>query len=146
MISLSPIHCYQYEGYLQIILTHLVCSNFIIFRLNIKTTASSIHSTPRSIHRCQLLVSFRMAWLHITFFKCAAIPLKDNRLCSFLTTVKAPYPVTVTRPGAFSSQIADNRRWISDGLMLSFHRNPVAHLCPWQSPYILRLLSMPFDH
>jgi hypothetical protein len=64
-----------------------------------------------------------------TFFRDFAISLMDSRLFSFLSIVEAPYAVE-NSAGGFSSQTADNRRWISEGVTPSFHRKHVVHFCP----------------
>jgi hypothetical protein len=80
----------SYEGHLEMIGTHPICNNFIIFRLNIK----------------QLLAQHILLLGHMSlpspwelpdgfkepFFRRVAIPLMDSRLCNFLATTEAPYP------------------------------------------------------
>ena len=98
------------------------------------------------INRSHLLGSFRMSSQKNSsgvlryHSRTAAWPvfLPLLKLCTQLNTV--------LRAGAFSPRIADYRRWISDGLTPSFHRIHVVHLCPWESSWILCILSMRLDH
>jgi len=53
---------------------------------------------------------------------------------------------TLLSAGAFFSQIADNRRRLSDSLTPSFHRNRAVFLCSSLSPSVLRPFSPRCDH
>ena len=106
------------------IFTHLICSNFIIFRLNTE----------------QLLAQ------HIPLLGYTLLPsVGDFQFASWNSSLvvlwyhsrTANFPVsklllmnTMLYAGAFSPQTADNRL-ISDSLTPSFRKNQVFRLCPW---------------
>jgi len=84
------------------------------------------------INRSHLLGSFRMSSRNNSsgvlryHSRTAAWPV-------FLPMLKLRTQLnTVLRAGAFSPRIADNQRWISEGLKPFFHRNHVVHLCLWE--------------
>lgn len=93
------------------------------------TTAGSPYFLPRYLHCFRLLANFRMASRNhsLGLLRCHSW----TAACAVflpLLLLRAQFS-TVLCAGAFSPQIADNRRRISDGLMPSFHRNHVVHLC-----------------
>jgi hypothetical protein len=95
----------KYEGQSEMIWTHLIGSNFIIFGLNTKQLLSQyvlLLGQTSPLSPWEFPDGFTES-----FCVCVAIPL----MCSVLATVEAPYPVnTVLRAAAFSPQTADNRK------------------------------------
>jgi len=125
--------------------TNLICSNCITFRLN-TTQLLAQHISSLLIHRGHLLGSFPMT-LRNQFFEMLRHHSWTSAYAIFLTLIEVRTQLnTLLSAGAFFSQIADNRRWISDGLTPSFHRNRVVFLCSWLSPSVLRPSAPSFDH
>jgi hypothetical protein len=80
-----------YKGHLEVIWSHVICSNCIIFRLNIKQLLAQ---------HIPLLgyTSLPSPWelpngFTEPFFKGVLIPPMDSHQCSFLTTGEARHPI-----------------------------------------------------
>jgi hypothetical protein len=80
-----------YKGHSEMIWTHLICSNFIIFTHNtnqLLTQHIPILDYTKLPSPWKLLGGFTEP-----FFRGAVILLTDRHLCSFLATSEAPQPI-----------------------------------------------------
>ena len=124
---------------------NLICSNCITFRLH-TTLLLAQHISSSLIHRGHLLGSFRMTPRN-HFFEMFRYHLWISAYAVIMTLTEVRTQLnTLLSAGAFFSQIADNLRWISDGLTPSFHRNRVVFLCSWPTPSVLQPSAPRFDH
>ena len=98
---------HKYEGHLEIIWTHLICRNFIIFTRNTKQLLAQ--HIPLLGYILLPSPSELQDGFTEPFVRGAVMQLVDTCLCSFLSTVDVPYLVEHSAAcRCFLSRNADN--------------------------------------
>jgi hypothetical protein len=120
----------KYQRHYEMIWTHLICSNFITFKLNTKQLSAQhipllgYMSLPSP---WELLVGFTEP-----IFEGVMRYYSSNRLCSFLATAEAPYPVE--HSAACRSFLSTNCRQLALNIWrcnIFFTQEPRGPSLPW---------------